>query len=43
MRSCKDCPAEPGDCVCHDEPCAMCPKAKEKAKDAAVLEVSGIL
>lgn len=43
MLACKDCTVKPGDCVCYDKPCAMCPKVVEKAKDAAVLEVSGIL
>lgn len=49
--NCKDCSAEAGGCVCHqEEPCAMCPKVIDATevimaglKDFKVLEVTGIL
>ncbi len=51
--NCKDCSAEAGDCVCHqEEPCAMCPKVTKalvaalkdvKVKYLKVLEVTGVL
>jgi len=42
--NCKDCSAEAGDCVCHqEEPCAMCPKVAKAAEEALEAAIEAVL